>query len=315
MASTFAHEVLQGLQAEPKYLPSKYFYNETGDRLFQQIMAAPEYYLTRCEADILTRHAASLQQLFSPHQEPFDLIELGAGDGLKTKILLRTFLAGRTPVRYLPLDISAHALRKLEQTMQQAFPELQIESVCNDYFQGLDQISSAADARKVVLFLGSSIGNMSDEEANQFLAELGRHLSTDDMLLIGFDLVKDPGQLLAAYNDAAGITGAFNLNLLQRINDQLGADFDLGSFRHFPLYDPVRTEARSYLISTRKQTVHFPRQHTSISFAAWEAIHTEISRKYTPEAVEAFAEASGFEVVQHFRDEQNCFLDSVWRKS
>ncbi|MES2731964.1 MAG: L-histidine N(alpha)-methyltransferase [Bacteroidota bacterium] len=327
MNSIFAQDVLAGLAASPKRLLSKYFYDERGNRLFQAIMQLDEYYLTRSEYEILAEHKVALLALFQPkvtacegHQGQdeinnncFELIEFGAGDGLKIKLLLKYFLEQHAQFKYIPIDISADAVNGLVADLRTVFPDLEIEGVQNDYFRALDYLKSRSKVRKIALFLGANIGNFSDAEAIQFLSGLRKNLHPDDLLMIGFDLKKDPHQILAAYNDASGVTRDFNLNLLQRINNELGGDFELPHFKHYPTYDPVSGEARSYLMSTCEQTVHLSKLNTSFRFTAWEPIHLEISRKYDLPTITRLAEQSGYEVVQHFFDSNHFFVDTVLR--
>jgi uncharacterized SAM-dependent methyltransferase len=189
-----------------------------------------------------------------------------------------------------------------------------VEAICKDYFQALHQLNETADRRNVVLFLGSNIGNFSEIEAIDFLTNLGDNLNAEDLLLIGFDLKKDPEVILKAYNDKSGITRAFNMNLLERINRELGGNFDLEQFMHFPLYDPELGEARSYLISKKRQTVYIATLDKSFEFKSWEPIHVEISRKYDLETINRYAEKAGFKVIKNFFDHNNYYLDSLWEK-
>jgi L-histidine N-alpha-methyltransferase len=310
MDQEFRKEVLAGLRAEPKQLSSKYFYDADGDRLFQQIMELEEYYLTRCELEIFQLHASDLGNAFSVANSCFDVIELGAGDGLKTKVLLRELLNANSNFRYVPIDISEHALRGLQSSLKKELPELTVSPVQGDYLTALGKLPEPAAQRRVVLFLGSNIGNLNHEIAQDFLSQLRAKLQPGDMLLIGFDLQKDPKQILAAYNDSKGVTSNFNLNLLTRINRELNADFEVESFKHFPLYEPSTGEARSYLLSTRAQTVKIDGEQ--IGFNAWEPIHTEISRKYTREQIEKMATDAGCKIVRHFTDSKGWFIDSLW---
>ncbi|MBC7922601.1 MAG: L-histidine N(alpha)-methyltransferase [Ferruginibacter sp.] len=336
MRQLFAQDVQTGLSANPKRLSSRYFYDERGNRLFQDIMGLKEYYLTRSEFEILTRHQAALLHLFrsrpilaeesqrqvasvavEDHQEgednAFELIEFGAGDGLKIKVLLRHFLAQRASFRYVPIDISADAVNGLVADLRATFPELETEGVQDEYFKALDYLKTRSQVRKVVLFLGANIGNFNEVEAIQFLTSLRRNLSPDDLLMIGFDLKKDPSLILAAYNDASGVTRDFNLNLLQRINRELGGDFNPDHFQHYPTYDPTSGEARSFLLSRKHQTVRIAGLDAAFEFEAWEPIHTEISRKYDLRTIVRLAQQSGYQVVQHFFDRQQYFVDTVWR--
>ncbi|EMR03346.1 L-histidine N(alpha)-methyltransferase [Cesiribacter andamanensis] len=310
----FAWDVRQGLSASPKQLSSKYFYDKQGDALFQAIMHMPEYYLTRSEYEILDMHKERLLQLFCNDSGRFNLIEFGAGDGLKTKLLLRHFTGAGIDFRYIPIDISQNVLETLTADLRQSIPGLQVEGICDDYFRALHQLGQTSDRRNVVLFMGSNIGNFSEPQALDFLSRLSSELNPHDLILIGFDLKKDPGQILAAYNDRAGITRAFNLNLLQRINGELGGEFDLDQWEHYPLYDPISGEARSYLMSRRAQQVYIEALDETYQFAAWEPIHVEISRKYDLAAIGHYASNTNFRLVEHFFDCRHYFVDSLWEK-
>lgn len=314
MSSNFSEDVKAGLSLEPKRLYSKYFYDKKGDEIFQAIMKMPGYYLTRKEFEILDDNKEELLKLFKNHKGRFHLVEFGAGDGYKTKILLKYFLSEQSEFSYIPIDISKNILELLVTDLKLTFPKLKVESICMDYFQALHQLKETSDRRNVVLFLGSNIGNFSESEAIEFLKRLGDNLNVDDLLLIGFDLKKDPHLILDAYNDEAGITRAFNMNLLERINRELGGNFDLEQFKHFPLYEPTFGEARSYLISKKKQTVYIDAVGKSFEFKAWEPIHVEISRKYDFETVMRYAEKAGFKIAKNFVDHESYYLNSLWQK-
>ncbi|MGB3616790.1 MAG: L-histidine N(alpha)-methyltransferase [Catalinimonas sp.] len=310
--TTFEADVRRGLTTHPKSISSRYFYDAAGDRLFQRIMAAPEYYPTDCELEIFQTHAGAFLELFGGTARPFDLVEFGAGDGTKTKVLLEHFLRAGARFRYQPIDISANAVRGLTDDLRRQFPDLRVEGICDEYFAGLRTIGARTDARKVMLFLGSNIGNFSAGEAHDFLTQMRRSAAPGDLLMIGMDLKKDPAVVLAAYNDAAGVTRDFNLNLLARINRELGGHFDLDAFMHWPTYNPATGEARSYLVSKRAQRVRIDKLALEVDFDAWEPIYTEKSQKYAPREAEAMAEAAGFRVRRHFFDRRRYFVDSVW---
>jgi L-histidine Nalpha-methyltransferase len=325
--SSFAQDILTGLSASPKRLSSQYFYDERGSRLFQDIMQLEEYYLTRSEYEILSAHKAAMLHLFQPKrlisdrekealaENFFELIEFGAGDGMKVKVLLQHFLEAGAHFKYIPIDISGDALNGLITDLQETFPDLETEGMQEEYFKALSILKSRSEVRKVVLFLGANIGNFNETEAIRFLIHLRESLRPDDLLMIGFDLKKDPNQILAAYNDASGVTREFNMNLLQRINNELGGDFDLNGFVHYPTYDPQSGEARSYLVSTQAQTVRLARLNAAFHFQAWEPIHVEISRKYDLATIERLAEKSGFRILQHFFDSHHFFVDTVMSSS
>ncbi len=312
--STFAEDVRAGLLQTPKTLPSKYFYDEQGDKLFQTIMGLGEYYLTRCEFEIFSEQKEAILKSFLGDDEAFRLVELGAGDGTKTKILMSHFLEAGADFTYNPIDISQNVLEQLEADLGNTVPDLKVEPIQGDYFDALEELNRNHSLKEVVLFLGSNIGNFSNEGAEQFLSKLGNSLSEGDLLLIGFDLMKNPQTILNAYNDKLGVTKEFNLNLLTRMNNELGANFDIEKFRHFPTYDPITGETRSHLISTVDQEVYIEVLDTTFRFDAWEAIHTEVSQKYSPKMIENFAQKAGFRIVENFTDECNYYVDSLWEK-
>ena len=309
-----AKHVTEGLGRPQKTLSSMYFYDDEGSRLFQQIMALPEYYPTRTEFGLLDTHRAAIVAALRPAAaaEPFFLLELGAGDGLKTKILLRELLASGAEFTYVPVDISAAALEGLAASLRQELPALRVEPLVADYTQALT-IMAARPGRKAVLFLGSNIGNFLPADRQTFLRSLSLPLTADDRLLVGFDLQKDPRLIRAAYDDRQGVTAAFNLNLLHRLNRELGADFDLGQWQHYTDYDPLSGAVRSFLVSTTAQTVQLGAIGQQFSFAAWETIHTENSYKFTRPLIETLAAEAGLAVQEFFTDEQDYFADVILR--
>ncbi len=307
----FAKEVIEGLQGQPKRLPSKYFYDEAGDKLFQQIMQLEEYYLTRTEYAIFNQYKEDLLHLFANGGASFNLIEFGAGDGHKTKVLLRHFLEQGSTFNYMPIDISGNVLKILETALKNEMPMLQVKPIKDEYFKALASLKDTPQ-KNVVLFLGSNIGNFTDQRAVEFLSQLYEQLKTGDLLLIGFDLKKHPDIILAAYNDKLGVTKAFNFNLLKRINAELGGNFDLNKFEHYPVYNPLTGTTASYLVSTEKQTVEI--MDAAISIEAWEAIHMEISQKYDQHMITRLADDVGFKPVANFFDNKRYFVDAVWQK-
>ena len=308
----FAEDVREGLSSEPKYLHSKYFYDEIGDNLFQQIMGLDEYYLTDCELEIFSTQKDEILSHFSIGTDVFDLIEFGSGDGYKTKILLEYFIENRVIFNYLPIDISPGVLESLTNDLKKNLPALNIHPICDDYFHALEELNKVDFNKKVILFLGSNIGNFRGDDAIPFLKHLNADMRDNDQLLIGFDLKKDPDIILKAYNDEKGITGEFNFNLLDRINRELGANFIRNNFKHYPTYDPLNGEARSYLISFKEQKVWIEKLGQSFSFDKWEPIFMEVSQKYSLEDIEHLASHSGFKVVKNFFDSNHYFTDSLW---
>lgn len=313
MNEQFARDVMHGLSDKPKYLSSKYFYDQKGDKLFQQIMELDEYYLTRCEYEILQNHKAEILDEITSKSSSFDLIEFGAGDGKKTKILLEYFLNQAADFHYMPIDISQNALSLLADDLKERLPELPLETLQGEYFEVLSKLEVAPDRAKVILFLGSNIGNFLRPVAQEFLAQLAKVLNQGDMLLLGVDLVKEPTLIARAYNDSQGITGVFNKNILARINRELGGNFDLDAFLHYPLYNPLTGTARSFLISKVAQTVSIGKLNAQFHFGAWEPIHTEYSHKYRLDELNELADGSGFETVSNYFDSKGYFTDALWK--
>jgi dimethylhistidine N-methyltransferase len=307
----FAADVLKGLSANPKFLSSKYFYDDEGSRLFQEIMKLPEYYLTRAELEIFQTQTRTIFETFEAAAEPFDLIELGAGDGTKTSLLVDYFLARKADFRYVPVDISAEALNFLTDKFAREFPALSILAEQGDYFRTLETFKKQSDRKKIILFLGSNIGNFSRAQALDFFGHLHGVMNPRDFLLIGFDLHKNPKTILRAYDDANGVTAKFNLNLLKRINRELGGDFNTEEFSHYASYHPTERAARSFLISQQAQTVSIESLGRSFDFAKWEPIFMEISQKYDLPAIDELAENSGFGIVRNFFDGNNLYTNSL----
>ncbi len=316
LLSEFAADVLEGLTAQPKFLSSKYFYNAEGDAIFQEIMAMPEYYLTKSEYEIFTNSKAEMLNYFSHKKEKFHLIEFGAGDGFKTKVLLKQFWEQKANCCYLPLDISPNIIEKLTSDLNSSFPGLEVKGISDDYFNTLEHLDKYVpnnpEIRKVVFFLGANIGNYSKAASVDFLMRVRRYLSPGDQLIIGMDLRKEPSVIHQAYCDKGGITQAFNLNLLKRINTELGADFDISKFQFYPIYNPQEGTIKSYLVSTQKQEVTIKALEKTITFEAWEAIFTERSHKFLLSEIEQLAEETGFKVVHNFFDCRHYFTDSLW---
>jgi len=309
----FASDVLAGLTSEPKSLSSRYFYDDEGSRLFMEIMKLPEYYLTRSELEIFTEQTADIYKAFSDGAELFDLIELGAGDGTKTAVLIQYFLEQAARFKYSAIDISLEACEELSAKFRSEFPELDLETLHGDYFQILGSLSAAKDRHKILLFLGSNIGNFKREDAVSFFKSLRRVMNTSDKLFIGFDLQKDPRDIVRAYDDATGVTAAFNLNLLTRINRELGGHFDIAKFSHYAVYRPIECAARSFLISRETQSVRIDAFDRSFDFDAWEAIFMEISQKYDMKMIAELAEESGFAIERTFYDTKRFYCDSLWK--
>jgi len=308
--SEFAHSVLQGLSASPKYLPSKYFYDQAGDKLFQRIMKLPEYYLSRCETEIISRYKESILRFLGT--QAFTIVELGAGDGSKTSLLVEHFLNSGANFKYVPVDISRDVLDQLHGSFQAKFPKLEVNPVQSDYFKALADMS--VSERKFVMFLGSSIGNFSKPEARHFLRMLNAKLGPQDLLFIGFDLKKDPNLLQNAYSDSEGVTREFNLNLLRRINRELGGSFDETRFKHYAEYEPIKGEMRSFLLSTVEQFVEIKALNRHFEFHPWEPVFTEVSAKYSLFELHELFEGAGFHTTRMFFDRNDYYTNVLLQK-
>lgn len=299
-SSDFISDAIAGLSSNRRTLPCKYFYDERGAALFQKICDLPEYYITRTEIDILDRNRAEIASHLGPNIE---LIGLGTGAGTKTRILIEAL---ETPAVYIPVDISEKQLRESTANFREIFPDLEILPVCADYLQPVVLPSpSHKPARNVVYFPGSTIGNFEPDEAVQFLRRVANVCRENGGLLIGADLKKARDVLEAAYNDRAGVTAQFNLNLLERVNRELGADFDLDQWRHRAIYNSDAGRIEMYLISESDQFVHLDEQR--FHFRRAEKIVTEFSYKYSPEEFSALAGKAEFEFAQMWTDDARLF--------
>ena len=315
MIEQFKIDVLEGLSKEKKTLSSKYFYDKIGDKLFQQIMAMPEYYLTRAEMEVLTTKSNEIVASFEMGKSSkFELIELGAGDGTKTIKLLEELLTEGYDFEYLPIDISQHALDGLETMLNDKLPELKVRTMQGTYFNVLNKLKEKSEP-KVILFLGSNLGNLLDDEASNFLYELGKSMHPGDKVLLGLDKLKSKEVVLPAYNDAGGITREFNLNLLDRMNRELEADFDRTQFEHAPEYEIEDGIAKSYIVSLCDQTVDIKSLNKIFEFRKGEKIHTEISRKYSEEILRTILKPTDFEIEAIHTDSKELFLNVILNKN
>ena len=306
----FAEDVDKGLSSSPKRLSSKYFYDSIGDQIFIKIMGMPEYYLTNCEFEILSSQSNEIIDAFELDENPFKIIELGAGDGTKTIQILKNLR--KFNFTYEPIDISSDAIQNLEARINSELPWVNIKGEQGEYFKILDSIEGKQ--RKIILFLGSNIGNLTDEQSSEFILRLSEVMNAGDMILIGVDKKKPKEIVLPAYNDAQGYSRDFNLNLLERINRELGGDFDKSKFKHVPEYDESEGIALSYLESTEDQIVQIQYLEKSFSFAKGEKMHTEISRKYDDEIIERIIMDSGLKIEKVFTDRKKYFSDYLLKK-
>ncbi len=311
MKEQFNIDVDRGLSSSPKTLPSKYFYDKKGDELFVQIMNMPEYYVTRAEYEIFKEQNNQIIRALELNPNGyFELIELGPGDGTKTKELLKTLIKGNFDFDYIPIDISQNALDQLERSLKIELPEVSVKTKQGDYFEMLESLNDTKPL-KIVLFLGSNIGNMTDTEASEFIYKLGANLKFGDKFILGVDLIKSANIVGPAYDDSAGITKMFNLNLLNRINNELEGNFKLENFIHTPEYSEEDGVARSFIESTKDQTVKINGNVNSYFLKKGEKIHTEISRKYNDKIIKTIIKNTDFQISGKLTDSKNYFSDYI----
>lgn len=307
-AASFAEDVRDGLDGDPKRLSPKYFYDDLGSALFEAICHLPEYDLTRNEREIFDAHA---DDIVSALGEPLELIELGSGSGKKTRLLIEAILRRQDALAYHPIDISPGALTASVPALLASYERLSVSAYASDYFDVLAARRIEPERRALVLFLGSNIGNYAPIEARRLLHALAAAFKPGDALLLGADLKKEPRVHEAAYDDPTGVTAAFNKNLLARINRELGADFDLRSFDFTARYDVMRGAVESYLRSRNAQRVRVEALEREYAFAAGEPIHTESSYKFSVEDVIALASETGFRLASDWTDSGRRFLVSL----
>ncbi len=301
--SPIAAEVHRGLTARPKTLSPWLFYDQRGSQLFDQITQLPEYYLTRTERELFAAHAPAILAA-AGKDAALTLIELGAGSASKTGILLRAALDQQPQLTYRAIDVSASALEAASQSLSREFPTLIIETRVRDYTHGIGHLPSLQwpNSRRLVLYIGSSIGNFDPLDARELLRDIRRQLAPGDCILLGVDHAKPLQPLLAAYNDAAGVTAAFNRNILTRINRELGANFRLDRFQHRAIFNPDESRIEMHLVSTCAQRVAIPALDLKLTFSDGETIHTENSYKFTPESATALLASGNFTVTHHWTD-------------
>lgn len=303
LASPITDDVLQGLSANPKRLPAKLFYDAAGSDLFEEITQTPEYYPTRTERAILEENSAEIIRRAGAN---LTLVELGAGSAYKTRVLIKAILGRQLRLEFHPVDVSPAALQQAVRSLNGDFPRLHVSPIVADYGQRLPPLNTLP-GRKLVLFIGSTIGNFEPEEAQQFLQRVRKSLAPGDALLLGFDLVKDPQVLHQAYNDAAGVTESFNKNMLVRMNRELGADFDLDEFRHVAFWNSRASRIEMHLESRVDQTIRIPALGKSFHFSFGERIHTENSYKFTPASIARLLRQAGLMLEASWSDSSGWF--------
>ena len=303
-----ADDVRNGLSARPKRFLPKYFYDELGSQLFEAICLLPEYYLTRAENEILTRYSNDIAASVEGHKT---LLEMGSGSASKTRLLIEALLREQSDLLFVPVDISATALESSSRILLQSYPRLRIDAYAADYFAGLAELANKPRGRTLALFLGSNISNFDQEDAVRFLKAMRNVLHPGDALLLGADLKKDPVILEAAYNDALGVTSAFNLNVLARINRELGGNFDLRAFKHYAFYNVPLGRIEIYIESLFNQRVRIEKLDLEVEFSIGELIHTENSYKYDEAGIDLLAATTGFKRTHTWLDSQERFSSNL----
>lgn len=309
----FLEAVDKGLSAYPKYLSSKYFYDAKGDVLFQKIMKLPEYYLTEAEKWILINKTDEvLAEL--PKNVSLNVYELGAGDGTKTMYLLRALEEAGRSFTYHPIDISQDVLNQLEHNMRTNGLTCPIQGHNLTYDEALNSLKAPESGVNVMLFLGSNLGNLLHDKAILFLKDIRNWMRDNDLLILGLDIMKDPATILPAYNDPKGLTREFNLNLLDRINRELGGNFNRENFKHWPVYNPETGTTKSYLLSTCQQEVTLEANGKTYRFHDWESVHTEISQKYSEPVIKWLCEKSDLRLQKIIYNDKKQFMQCVIRR-
>ena len=298
----FLEHVKNGLSISPKKLSSRYFYDEKGDELFQQIMQMEEYYLPACEMEIIETQSNRIAEDISKVHSELQIVELGAGDGSKTKHFLKRVAPYFQQVEYVALDISPNILEVNKYEVESHVSGLMQRCIAGNYFETYKNLPKT-DKGRIVLFLGANIGNYPISEAIPFFQFVKSGLHKSDYFLVSFDLVKHPRKIIKAYDDKQGITKRFNLNLLERINRQLGADFDVSKFDHYPFYNPITGIASSQIISLENQKVHLS-EGFEAEFEAFEAIQVEVSKKFFWRDIDEIASKSGMSIRKTYTDKK-----------
>ncbi|UCF05911.1 MAG: L-histidine N(alpha)-methyltransferase [bacterium] len=301
---SFVKDVDNGLNDIPKHIPCVYFYDYTGSILFEKICQLPEYYLTQAETEILESQS---KRIITTLPDNVMLVELGSGSSVKTRLIIEALLSKSDKLSYSPIDISRKMLHESSISLLERYDNLEIISVAATYEEGLRKLTIFNEQAKLILWLGSSIGNFRPAEASRFLGNIAATMKPEDCLLIGFDLVKEKRILEKAYNDSQNVTAEFNLNLLSRINRELGGEFDLGRFTHQALYNEEERRIEMYLISNCEQNVYISAMNRSYHFGINEMVHTENSCKYSPEAIGKIANRAGLQILEQWFDSRHYF--------
>jgi L-histidine Nalpha-methyltransferase len=306
----FESDIIKGLTSHPKSIYAKYFYDHNGSLLFEDICKTEDYYPTRTEEKILRDNN---EDIFNRTKSISSIVELGSGTSLKTKIILKYFSEQIQNLEYFPIDVS-DILESTVEKLKIEFPGINITGIMSEYEEGMEKINELNNKPKLIIFLGSSIGNFTSKEASDLLKVISKNMTDDDFFLIGFDMIKDREVLHKAYNDSDCVTEAFNLNLLKRINRELGADFDLNNFKHHAFFNEQESRIEMHLVSKNLQYVKFPKQDLEIFFDEGESIHTENSYKFTDELISKITAPAGLEKLTVWNDKNNYFSLYLFKK-
>ena len=296
-------EVISGLKQPQKTIPARYFYDSKGSQLFEKICQLPEYYPTRTEASILQQYAPEIIE----QTKISELVELGSGSSTKTRYLLNACQSYDTPLYYVPVDVSSSILKESAYDLLTDYPQLKIQGKGATYSQALQQLSTSFLGKRLIILLGSSIGNFNPQECDRFINQVTSALNPGDYFLLGIDLQKTVDILEAAYNDSQGVTAAFNLNMLQHLNNRFNANFDLDLFQHQAIYNQTKHQIEMYLISQQPQSVSLQDLNLTIKLDEGEKILTEISRKFDLEKMEKYLGDRSLKVIQTYTDPQQWF--------
>ncbi len=300
---TSGQDVIAGLSTRPRSLPPKYFYDERGSQLFEQICELPEYYPTRTETAILRKYGAAIAQ----RTASCEIVELGSGSSTKTRILLDAYQAADYPLRYLPVDVSDTMLSETAQKLLSEYLDLSVHALASTYEPALAALPPKQLPARMIAFLGSTIGNLQPDECGQFLTLISKTLEAGDYFLLGLDLQKEISVLNAAYNDSQGVTAKFNLNMLRHLNQQFKGDFDLDSFAHIANYNPLKNQIEMYLESTQTQTVRLKALGLEAEFEKGDRILSEISRKFNLQDTQQILLSHKLRVIETYTDPQQWF--------
>jgi len=301
--AALGQDVIQGLAGPIRSLPPKYFYDELGSQLFEQICELPEYYPTRTETAILKAVSGAIAQTTGP----CEIVELGSGSSTKTRILLNAYQAAHYPLRYLPVDVSDTMLIETAQKLIVEYPKLSIHAIASTYEPALNNLPPVQLPARMIAFIGSTIGNLAPEECNTFLANISTTLSVGDYFLLGLDLQKEPAILEAAYNDSQDITAAFNLNMLRHLNQRFAGNFDVSSFTHVARYNTEKHQIEMYLESAKTQQVRLEALGLTVDFEAGDRILSEISRKFNLQQITKTLKDHQLKVVSPYTDDKEWF--------